>query len=66
MQKAITAKVPLVEFDKMPRMTEEEQYQEMRAENRRKYNYVRQTQPGAFRTTNSRTRSAVPAVGAAT
>ena len=40
MEKAIKVKVPLVEFDKYPRMTEE-QYQEMRAENRRKYNYVR-------------------------
>jgi hypothetical protein len=40
MNKAIKVKFPLKEFDKFPQMTEE-QYQQMRAENRRKYNYVR-------------------------
>lgn len=44
MGKAIKVKFPLKEFDKYPQMSEE-QYQQMRAENRRKYNYIRQPQP---------------------
>jgi hypothetical protein len=44
MDKAIKVKFPLVEFDKMPQMTEA-QYDEMRAENRRKYAYVRPVTP---------------------
>jgi hypothetical protein len=42
--RAMRTKLPLVEFDKMPRMTDD-QYREMRANNRKRYHYVRQQQP---------------------
>jgi hypothetical protein len=52
MDTAIKVKFPLVEFDKMPRMSEQ-QYQELRAANRERYSYVRSAQNRPVPTTQT-------------